>query len=119
MSGIHQAILGRGCLALVPIVLQLVLYVKSQNCARIFPGTRATKNAVHTFCVVRYPWAVAAGLVGSRWVDLDLNHFWWHVFLQGKVSITRPQAQVVKIYIKTERNFPKKLALNRLQYVCL
>ena len=68
-----------------------------QNCARTLPGSRATKNAVHTFCVVRYPWAVAAGLVGSRWVDFDLNRFWWHVFLQWKVSITRPHAQVIKV----------------------
>ena len=97
MSGIHQAILGREWLTLVPILLQLVLYVKSQNCARILPGTRATKNAVHTFCVVRYPWAVAAGLVGSRWVDLAGEHFDHMCFLLGKVSITRPHAKVLKI----------------------
>ena len=44
--------------------------------------------------MVRYPWAVAAGLVGSRWVDLAGEHFDHMCFLQGKVSITRPHAQV-------------------------
>ena len=97
MSGIHWAILGRELLALCPYKLQLVLYIKSQNCACRLPGIRATKNAVHTFCVVTYPWAVAAGLVGSRWVDLAGEHFDHMCFLQGKVSITRPHAQVMKL----------------------
>ena len=97
VSGIHWAILGREWLTLCLYKLQLVLYIKSQNCACRLPGIRATKNAVYTFCLVRNPWALAAGLVGSRWVDLAGEHFDHMCFLQWKVNIMRPHAQILKI----------------------
>ena len=48
--------------------------------------------------------------MGSRWVDLAGEHFDHMCFLQGKVSITRPHAQVVK-YSKISELFRPRMGM--------
>ena len=95
MSGIHQAILGREWLTLRLYKLQLVLYVKSQNCPHDTPHTHPSLLTISRDPQGRYGKANQAGSLGEGvMVKYPLTSK-GVCFLQGKVSFTRPHAQVI------------------------
>ena len=65
VSGIHEAILGREWLTLCLYKIQLVLYVKSQNCAGRFGIVWLDRKTKTYVPLVRYSWPLTTILLGT------------------------------------------------------